>query len=113
MGDIILLVFVIAALTTIWVEWVPRKYDIVIGVSLSIMIIGIGIGWLPKWYGWVVVVIGIADFAWQYNKGIRAFGWPKPLDVSKGVALVIRAAIGSTARFFRTEKSSRSACTSG
>lgn len=106
MGDIILFVFVIVALTTIWVEWVPRKYDIVIGVSFSIMIIGIGIRWLPNWYGWLVVVIGIADFAWQYNKGVRAFDWPTPVDVSKGVDRGIRAGIGSASNFFRKENSS-------
>ena len=76
MGDLILFLIVVVALITVWIEWLPRKYDILIGICFSIMIIGIGIGWLPRWYGWVVAAIGVAYLAGQYYKGAREFGWP-------------------------------------
>ena len=91
MGDIILFLFVVVVLTTVWIEWLPRKYDILIGVVLSIMIIGIGIGWMPEWYGAVVTVIGIANLAWQYRKGVREFGWPQLSDLLTRASRTIRA----------------------
>ena len=100
MSDNIPLVDVIVALTAAWIEWLPRKSDILIDVVFAIIIIGIGLGWMPKWYGWVVTVIGVADLAWQYQKGVREFGWPHLRDLLERFARFIRAAPGVAASFF-------------
>ena len=100
MGDIILFIVVIVGLTTVWIEWAPLKYDVLIGVFFSIIIIGIGLGWMPRWYGWVVLAIGIADLAWQYNKGVRKFGWPELPDLLQSIGRVVQASLGKAATLF-------------
>ena len=77
MGDIILFIVVVVAFTTVWIEWLPRRYDILIGIAFAFLIIGAGLGWIPNWYGWVVTLLGLASLARQYYKGVREFGWPK------------------------------------
>ena len=104
MADFLLFIVVIVALTTAWIEWLPREYDIVIGVAFSVMIIGIGIGWMPKWYGWVVAGVGIADLVWQYSKGIRKLGWPEFPDLWRRAVQVTRASLGFIAGLFKTRE---------
>jgi hypothetical protein len=75
-NDIFLLLLFIAAFAVAWIEWIPERYGIFPKLLLSLLVVTIGLGWIPEWYGWVVLSIGIAELAWIYFSPKRRKEWP-------------------------------------
>jgi hypothetical protein len=65
------------------------------------VVLSIGIGWLPEWYGWVVLLIVIADLTWIYFSPKRRREWPNlfsaPAKVLRDGALAVKSAVKSAA----------------
>lgn len=94
MNNLLLSLLIVAVFAIVWIEWVPQRYAVVSKLLLSFVVISIGIGWLPEWYGWVVLLIGIAEVAWIYFSPKRRKEWPNlfsaPIEVLREVVIAIR-----------------------
>lgn len=66
MNDIFLMLLFFTVFAVTWIEWIPERYGIFAKLFLSLVIVFNGILWLPAWYGWIVVSLGIAQLAWIY-----------------------------------------------
>ena len=76
MNNTFLLVLILTAFTVAWIEWVPKRYGVFLSLFYSLVVVSIGIGWLPEWYGWVVLLLGIAELVWIYFSPKRRKEWP-------------------------------------
>ncbi len=99
MGDITLLLLLFAAFSVAWIEFLPKRFDAVPKLAVAVIIIGAGIHWLPNWYGWVVILLGLVDLVWTYHAFARDSQWPGPIIVLTRAARVTLAVIRGCGRF--------------
>jgi hypothetical protein len=71
MSDIILLLLVIVAIIVAWIEGIPKRFDVKLKIVAAGVVVAVGISWIPAWYGWVVVIVGLADLYWLYRSLLR------------------------------------------
>jgi hypothetical protein len=107
-NDIFLLLLFVAAFSVAWIEWIPERYEVFFKLFLSLVVVSIGIGWLPEWYGWVVLLLGIAELVWIYFSPKRRKEWPnlisEPARVLRDGALAVKSAASSVASRKRDRK---------
>jgi len=108
MNDLFLLLVFIAAFSVAWIEWIPERYGIFPKLLSALLVISIGIGWLPEWYGWLVLLLGIAELAWIYFSPKRRKEWPHLFSApGRGLrdgALAVKSAGRSVAHSMRARK---------
>ena len=76
MNNIFLLLLFVAIFAAVWIEVIPERYGVIAKLLMTLVVISIGIGWLPSWPGWVILSIGIAQLAWIYFSPKRRREWP-------------------------------------
>ena len=108
MNGIILPLLLLTAFSVAWIEWVPERYGIFPKLVISLVVVSIGIGWLPEWYGWVILLIGMAELVWIYFSPKRRKEWPNlfsgPARALRDGALAVRSAASSIASRNRDRK---------
>lgn len=96
MNDIFLLFVLVTVFAVASIEWIPRRYGVFLDLIFLLLVISTGIGWLPEWYGWVVLLIGIAQLAWIYFSPQRRKEWPTlfsaPIKALRHCALALTSA---------------------
>jgi hypothetical protein len=96
MIDILLLLLFLTEFAVAWIEWIPKRYTVFLRLFYSLVVVSIGIRWLPEWYGWVVLLLGIAQLAWIYFSPKRRKEWPNmfsgPARVLRDGALAVKSA---------------------
>ena len=107
-GTFLWLLF-LTAFTVAWIEWIPKRYSVFLRLFYSLVVVSIGIGWLPEWYGWVVLLLGIAELVWIYFSPKRRKEWPNlfsgPARVLRDGGLAVKSAASSVASRRRDRKS--------
>jgi hypothetical protein len=108
MNNTFLLVLILTAFTVAWIEWIPKRYTVFLRLFYLMVVLSIGIGWLPEWYGWVVLLLVIADLTWIYFSPKRRREWPNlfsaPARVLRDGALAVKSAVSSVASRWRDRK---------
>ncbi len=99
MGDITLLLLLFAAFSVAWIEFLPKRFDAVPKLAVAVIIIGAGIHWLPNWYGWVVILLGLVDLVWTYHAFARDSQWPGPIILLTRAVRLTLAGIRGLGRF--------------
>ena len=79
MGDLILFLLLVTAFFVAFIEFLPKRFDAVPKLAVAVIIIGAGTRWLPNWYGWFVLVLGLADLFWTWHAFARDSDWPGPI----------------------------------
>lgn len=98
MNDLFLVLLLVAAFAVAWIEWIPERYGIFPKLLLSLLVVLIGTGWIPAWYGWVVLLIGIAQLVWFYFSPKRRKEWPNLFSAPARALRYCASAVGSAAR---------------
>ena len=113
MTDIVLLLLFVAIFAAVWIELIPERYGIFAKLLMTLVVIIIGIGWLPSWPGWVILLIGIAQLAWIYFSPKRRREWPNlfsaPASVLRDSFSVVKSEVRSGAGRRRDRKALRQA----
>jgi hypothetical protein len=108
MNDTFLFLLFIAAFSVAWIEWIPKRYGLFLKLFYSLVVVSIGVRWLPEWYGWVVLLPGIADLVWIHFAPKRRKEWPNLFSgrarVLRDGALAVKSAAGSAAGRMRDRK---------
>lgn len=98
MGDNILWLLLFAAFLVAFIEFLPKRFDAVPKLAVAVIIVGAGIRWLPNWYGWVVLLVGLADLFWTYHAFARDSEWPGPIILLTRAGRVTLAGIRGFSR---------------
>jgi hypothetical protein len=110
MIDTLLLLLFLTAFAVAWIEWIPKRYTVFLRLFYLLIVVSIGIRWLPEWYGWVVLLMAIADLTWIYFSPKRREEWPNlfsaPARVLRDGGLAVKSAASSVASRRRDRKSS-------
>jgi hypothetical protein len=98
MSETLLWLLLVAAIAVAWIEWIPDRYKIFVWIFVALRIVTIGLRWIPQWYGWVILLIGIAPLAWIYFSPKRRKEWPNLFSAPAEVLQKCFTAIESAAR---------------
>ena len=70
MFEWVVLGFLLAVYVVAWIEFLPKRLDVIPLTLIGLCIIGFGIGLLPHWLGFVAIMLGVAKVNWV----LRRFG---------------------------------------
>ena len=108
MNGIFLSLLLLTAFSVAWIEWIPKRYVVFLELSISLSLVSAGIGWMPEWHGWVVLLMGIAGLARIYFSPKRRKEWPNlfsaPARALRDGALAVKSAATSAASRRRDRK---------
>ncbi len=108
MNDIFLSLLFLAAFFVAWIEWIPKRYGVFLELFISLSLVSAGIGWIPEWHSWVVLLMGIAGLGWIYFSAKRRKEWPNlfsgPARALRDGALSVKSAASSVASRKRDRK---------
>jgi hypothetical protein len=101
MTDVLLILLFLTAFAVAWIEWIPKRYTVFLRLFYVVVVVAIGIRWLPEWYGGVVLLIAMAELTWIYFSPKRRREWPNlfsgPARVLRDGALAVKSAVKSAA----------------
>lgn len=88
MGDIVLAILIVTAISVVWIEWAPPLLGVVLNYLISFSIFASGIADLPSGWGQSLIAIGViyivSTYFWSKRKNID----PEPLEFS--IAIIWR-----------------------